>query len=678
MIALLAAPGASSPSGGFATVVLLWIEAGGVAFAWILGSLGIGLALTSPLRVSSSAGLALGVGAMMWLAQTVGGLGAFAGRAGVFAAWAPCALGIGLLVLRLRRSGRPESSFERFLPNSALVGVPALALLAVAACLPPGTVWRSEAHGFDVLSYHLQLPKEWLALGRITPLEHNAYSWLPSVMESAFTQLGAMLGGGAEAIIGGQGLGATGAQMLHSMLTVAAALVIGRTALVLTERGPGDTVAFKTAGAVGALALGVPWVIVVGSSAYNEGAALLMAAGALRVALDRGVPPVFRGLVCGLLMGAATNAKPTAFFMAALPVGAVLLVLTPPRRWAPMLGAGCIGGLVMLAPWLLRNWAAGGNPVFPYLSSVFGTGHWTALELDRWQAGHHVAIPIIDRLALLFSVDRGVFHPQWALFPVMVVAAVPLALRRSPARPLAVALLAAVVVQLLCWLSVGHLQARFLLPLVAPGSLLIALALGAVRAWRPGIAMATGILLALAVALASVRVFLSENGGAPNRALVQGVPALTGEALRSAWPRLTAEERLDLMQEAPPAAFANLSLPGSTIYLLGDSTPFYFQGLVLYHTTWDRSPLGDALELHGGELGAALTELRDQGVTHVLVNLDEYARLTRDKWYDPRISPEIVQRVIAEGGSPIRSWNGSGPLGTILIELEPVQGGGAP
>jgi hypothetical protein len=51
-----------------------------------------------------------------------------------------------------------------------LAAAPALAVLLLAACCPPGTLWRSEALGFDVLSYHLQLPREWLAGGRLAPL----------------------------------------------------------------------------------------------------------------------------------------------------------------------------------------------------------------------------------------------------------------------------------------------------------------------------------------------------------------------------------------------------------------------------------------------------------------------------------------------------------------------------
>ena len=53
---------------------------------------------------------------------------------------------------------------------------PAVAVLLVAACSAPGWLWASEFGGYDALSYHLQLPKEWLHLKKITTLDHNVYS----------------------------------------------------------------------------------------------------------------------------------------------------------------------------------------------------------------------------------------------------------------------------------------------------------------------------------------------------------------------------------------------------------------------------------------------------------------------------------------------------------------------
>ena len=560
------------------------------------------------------------------------------------------------------------------MPPTVLLVLPALAVIVAAACAPPGTLWRSEAHGFDVLSYHLQLPREWLEGGRIVPLAHNAYSWLPSFGEAAFTHLGAMRGPRAPgAFVAGPGLAVHSAQMLHAIVTLGAAVALGRAAQVLTA--PGGPGGAWIGASSAAIVLGVPWVVVTGSSAYNEGFVLLLLAVAIGVAMDPTRGPARRGLICGVLIGAACGAKPTAFFMAGLPVGVLLVWHAPVRRWGAMLAGGCAAGVVMLAPWLVRNALEGGNPVFPYMTGLLGSAHWSGAEVARWSLGHHESAGAVERVGLLLGAQRGVLHPQWALFPLLATAsgivAVLSARTRATAWPLAVAM----GVQVLCWLTVGHLQSRFLLAMVAPGVLLVALALDALRARSERVALGAGVLSASALALASVRGFLAENAGAPNAALIGGVAAITGAALAEPVPGLTPEaqrEQWGIGGELPPVAFVNLALPGARVYLLGDSTPLYFAAPVRYHTTWDRSPLGDALDRHGGELGAALADLRGTGVTHVLVDLDEVERLTRDGWYDPRVTQDIARRIVEREGVLVRAWTGSGgprALGSYLIEL---------
>jgi hypothetical protein len=70
-----------------------------------------------------------------------------------------------------------------------------------------------------------------------------------------------------------------------------------------------------------AIAFGVtvttPWTVVVGSLAYNETPMLLLAAGALIVAIDPGLSAWRKGLLAGILIGAACGVKPTALLMLA-------------------------------------------------------------------------------------------------------------------------------------------------------------------------------------------------------------------------------------------------------------------------------------------------------------------------------------------------------------------------
>ena len=44
----------------------------------------------------------------------------------------------------------------------ALLATPFLSLASTAAMIPPGMLWtREEPHGYDVVEYHLQAPREW-------------------------------------------------------------------------------------------------------------------------------------------------------------------------------------------------------------------------------------------------------------------------------------------------------------------------------------------------------------------------------------------------------------------------------------------------------------------------------------------------------------------------------------
>jgi hypothetical protein len=131
--------------------------------------------------------------------------------------------------------------------------------------------------------------------------------------------------------------------------------------------------------------------------------------------------------------------------------------------------------------------------------------------------------------------------------------------------------------------------------------------------------------------------FWSERNGSPNELLAAGPRVLVEENIR---PPATPGSPKD--KDTPAGA-----KPGELIYLLGDSAPFYFPGPLMYHTTWDHSPLGDAVRRHEGpaqEQARAWTqELRDRGISVVIINTSELARLSATGWYDPAVTPNLVR-----------------------------------
>lgn len=648
---------------------------------YLLGAMGLGRVLAplyrgarDPWALQAGLGLAL----MLTVSHALGALGLM--NRGT--ATGACLFGLALLAIQVVRER--GAARERPVAWAWVLAVPAGALLLAAACSPPGWLWASEGGGYDVLGYHLQLPQEWLALERLRPLEHNVYSYLPGYVEAAYLHLAALLGatgpsapGRPFGLLAGDGLGVLACQLLHAGMAIGAAWVLARACTGACRRAGIEERAGRLAGALaGAIFLSTPWTIVTGSLAYNEMAMIVLGAAALGVALEDGVSLARRGLAAGLLVGAACGCKPTALLLIGPPVGIALLAMARPRDWAVLAGAGAAAGLVMLAPWLIRNAAYGGNPVFPHLSSVFGSAHWSPEQVERYARGHSFDGTWGERLRLLVAPEpaapddpppmlsrhRGLMHPQWFIFFPLAAWAGAAALARPRLRPVTLVLLAGLAAQLAAWLVATHLQSRFLLPLAIPGCALVALWFGAwasrpedEKGPMPGVRVAWGIALAAVLnqAGASLGRFASERKGEPNALLVPGPGLLSGSLFESA--SAAAQAGIET-----PEVMLNLLPPPGGVYLLGDATPMYFAVPALYHTTWDRSPLGEAIREAPGEPAAWTAALRSAGVRLVLVNFAELERLHRSGWYDPAVTPEAVRDWLRAEGRVVHSWPQTG------------------
>lgn len=702
-------------------VALLWtlIDSGPRAVLYLVAAGGWGVLLAWTVRKASGTegqgwdtpalAVGLGISFMLTVSHALGATGAFGGLWGLSGrVWAllPVVLGVAVaaipacvalnrgvdlttLFVPLRWTGRAPI---------ATAWICGGAVLFVAACNPPGALWGSEFGGFDVRSYHLQLPKEWLAQGVLRPLDHNVYSYLPGYVEAAFLHLGAMAG--SRDLLDGDGTVLMSAQLLCAGMTVLAAWSAGRAGLsAALASGVSEPSARLAAAATAAAVMVIPWMLVVGSMAYNESALVLLLACACSVALrplgsadPRTSPSVrvvlVRGVVAGWLVGVACGVKPTAIFLGAPAIGLMMLWSAPPRAWAALTLGACAAGALAISPWLARNWLASGNPVFPQLAGLFGTGHWSADQVARYLSAHHFQGGWGDRLRLMFLADpsdpsgprhRGPAHEQWAWFFPVLVASLGLLATVRLSRRMGILLSVCVLVQMLAWLAFTHVQARFLLPLVATG----ACAMGALAAIAHQARSANGLvhkpsdaalprwagllLPAMLWALVpcgaySVHRFLSEGPGTegPNGLLALGPGALSGSIGRATFEELTDSDRAQFLEEAGPSVYCNFTVrDGDVLYLLGDSTPLYYTGTVIYNTTYDASLLAEAIAANPESPPRWIDALHQRGVTRVLVNYAEIDRLRRSGWIDPRLTPEAIQKSIAAFGQRERDWGDS-------------------
>ncbi len=602
---------------------------------------------------------ALGLGIMLWLSHALGVLGLLSGPKGQYVAIVVLILGLGSALLSFMDHVREREAVPA-ISLGFLPGAIGACVLFLASLSPPGWLWLSEAGGYDTLSYHAQLPLEWARSaphgpGRLWPLEHNVYSFLPSYMEGAFLFVHAALGGGSIApltpatsttlgLLAGEGWGLAVCQMIHAgCALIAACLTASLVRHILSpdatstssEDSPLDPDAHEAqarrarfAGDIAAaLVLCTPWVVVTGSMMYNEAAVLALFAGALVAALPTrsGSPdvPCTRALLVGLLMGCACACKPTAMFLC-VPIAAMALLFSSSKRDMLRVAiVGTIGGLITFGPPLIRNWLASGNPVFPAGAGIFGLSHWSAEQFKQFASGH--ASPgFIEGLRLLISPAtdasslgaeaRGVWHSQFAfLWPAALFASAIAIVRANASQRRAIGVGAlGIVIAIVWWAGFSHAQSRFLVPLVGVLAAIVGVCVGVclnarANTSQPPARLAYGAtaMIFVVVAIVSgglcVRTYLyagARPGFSPNAALVSGVGVFTGEVARQQLSEAKDPREAAMVNDGlGPAQFVNLNLqPGDGVMLLSLATPLYWHWPTAYHTTWDARSMCDAIQ----------------------------------------------------------------------------------
>ena len=196
-------------------------------------------------------------------------------------------------------------------------------------------------------------------------------------------------------------------------------------------------------------------------------------------------------ILIGLLCGSAYGVKYTAFLT--LPFAASWVAYSvfrrkksgvSQRRFVASLFVLGFPALVMVAPWVLRNWIWVGNPFAPFFNSWFPNPYYHA-GMERIYAEtlshylgikHYWEIPL--QLTLRSGFDGGVFGPVFLLAPLGL-----LALRMRSGRRL---LFAALIFALPAYLNTGT---RFLIPSMPFLALAMGIGLADVPAALPILAL---------------------------------------------------------------------------------------------------------------------------------------------------------------------------------------------
>ena len=458
----------------------VWIFSGWKCGAWILSAFGLGVMVNKKVlgrgvnayALASAFGIAIQLVADQWL----GSLGLLGLLGGLIA--------VGILIpgwiFALRfifgaRELQPQEIANNFWWWPAL---PAVAALLISASVSPGIMWSTEFGGYDALEYHLQAPKEWLAVGAIRPLEFLAYSGMPNFVEGGFLHLMSASSDARDGVVA--------CQLLHASMLLVAAFVLADTAVLLARRLKIN----EHVAQVGALCamLATPWTIVVGSLAYSESGILLAFAAILNVVARESVSRLWGGLMLGVLVAVVVGSKASSIILV-VPAVLAWWALGNDRElmnWKSIAWSA-LALTIGLAPWLARNWYYTGAPFFPLASNLLGLGWWSTEQSMRWNQAHASDASVMQRAHALwtqlfiFGVGENPTRGEpwkwfWGPLPWIAACSVVVLTFRRATRSMSLALTLSVAIIVLGWMFATHLQSRFLIPLVIPFALMCGLA----------------------------------------------------------------------------------------------------------------------------------------------------------------------------------------------------------
>jgi hypothetical protein len=420
-----------------------------------------------------------------------------------------------------------------------LIPAVSLATAVVAASVMPGELWRPmDPHPYDVLSYHLQVPREWFEAGRIQPLNHNVFSYFPFMAEMQFLLAMHLCGGPWKAMY-----------VCQYMSVIWSALaVIGIAGAAGNGKRRGSPVV------AAAVAASVPWIIMLAGVAYVESLQILFAVlsvGWVLSALDHGngIKP---WLVAGAMAGAACGVKLTAapMIVAAIPIATAMAWRSAEiNKLFIGLAVFVAASALVLSPWLIRNQLWAGNPLFPVAMEELGPGYFSADQVVRFRLAHSPRPEqksLAARMEILWSEAFVSSQFGYVLWPAALIAAVLAAMRRDRSTSM-LSILAIII--LAAWLGLTHLIPRFVILAVPVAAVLV----GRIEWGRSGIVIA---LAAATLGWNMVYPRLSATTRDPDRSELIGIKDLSF---------LT------------PSEVAKAVADGRDVVLVGDAEAFLYQ-----------------------------------------------------------------------------------------------------
>ncbi len=476
--------------------------------------------------------------------------------------------------------------------------VPFVLVTVGGAVLPP--------FDFDVLEYHLQVPKEWYQQGSVTFLPHNVYGNMPLGAEMLVTLAMATSTGDPA-----WWWGALAGKVVMASFSLLTALLIF---------AAGCRYFSRTVGIVASLLyVSTPWIVMVSINGLNEGVmAYYLMAGVYtgRLWWDRrrqtGAPCWGLLMLTGWMAGSAVACKYTSVLLI---VGPLLIVTVLGSRMyrvrIPLVFLLTVSAACGL--WFGKNWALSGNPTYPLLFDVFGGETRTAAKDAQWRRAHQV--PRDGRgnryslsqawQATVNVLGRSVWHS-----PVIVPFVALVFWRSGRYRELAY-WAGPLCFILVAWWLLTHRLDRFWVPALP----LMVLLAGVGAAWSGGVVWRRIMWTVLAGGLLANFVLVASPLTGDNRYFV---------ALR----QLRDDSRMLLVSNAhrlnAHAFMRDWIAPESRVLLVGDAAAFDLPFPVLYNTCFDDCIFEEIFRQR--DVSARCARLRELQISYVYIDWADIER----------------------------------------------------
>lgn len=454
-----------------------------------------------------------------------------------------------------------------------LAAAPLCLFIVGVSILPP--------YEYDVLEYHLLVPKEWHVIGQIRVLPNNVYSGMPMGAE-----MWALL---PMVFLTGKQAWLTGA--------LAGKLIIGLFTLLTAGLlyGAGKRLIGVWGGRAAALAaIAVPWLTYQSGTGLVDGVwafFTLAAAYPVLIVLNGQQEEDHRdglAILSGLMAGMAFSVKYPALLVVVLPVFA-LWIFAVRSDWRLLL-MHVVAVAVVISPWLVRNTIDTGNPVFPLAGNVFPTDVRPEDQIEQWNRAHQVPTNADGSRYSIGQFVSGIMTP-FGRSPWAGLAIAPLAICGlfCPNRKLLIPLVILLATCWIVWWGFSHRLERFLIPAIPLGCLLAGLGAQKLAPFVAG-----RIVLRIWLGLGLVVAFLLVNQTQSIKLDPRGFVSL---------------DALAKSHTSGAVAYLNENVaPSDAVLATGDAALFYLQPPLFYHTCFNDSTMQQLVDMTKEERLAHLAE----------------------------------------------------------------------